>query len=187
MKDLKEEITREAHDVVRGALEFKQEEPYSPERRKFLTLMILGLGAFLSAIVGLPILGLALQPLLQPPKEVWRPVGKVDDFAIDTTTQVVFTNAYDHPWGGVSSKETAWLRRTGPTSFTAYSEYCQHLGCPVRWNADAQLFYCPCHGGVYYPNGQVAAGPPPRPLQQYGTRIHDGQVEVKTGAIPFAY
>lgn len=184
---MKDEIGRQTRDVVRGALEFKQEEPYSPERRKFLVLVILGCGGIISAIVGLPFLGLLVQPWLQTPKEVWRTVGKVDDFAINTTTQVVFENAYQHSWSGEASKESAWLRRTGPTAFTAFSEFCQHLGCPVRWNADADLFYCPCHGGVYYANGTVAAGPPPRPLQQYQTRVRNGYVELKPGAIPFAY
>jgi len=67
---MKEEIGREAHDIVRGALEFTQEEPYPPERRKFLVLVILGCGGIISAIVGLPLLGLFLQPLLQTPKDV---------------------------------------------------------------------------------------------------------------------
>lgn len=187
MKDEIGRIEREASDVVRGALEFKQDEPYSPERRKFLTLVVLACGGLISAIVGIPLLGIFLQPLLQPPKEVWRAVGRVDSFALNTTTQVVFENEYTHPWGGVSAKESAWLRRTGPTTFEAYSEYCQHLGCPVLWNAGAKLFYCPCHGGVYYANGEVAAGPPPRPLQKYPTRIRAGYVELKTGPIPFAY
>lgn len=184
---MKDEIERQVREVVQGALEIRQEEPYSPERRKFLVLVILACGGLISAIVGIPFLAIFLQPLLQPPQQVWRVVGKVDDFAINTTTQVVFQNAYQHPWGGVSSKESAWLRRSGPTTFAAFSEYCQHLGCPVRWNAQAQLFYCPCHGGVYYSNGQVAAGPPPRALQQYPTRIRDGYVELKTAPIPLAY
>ncbi len=184
---MKDVIGREARDVARGAREFKQEEPYSPERRKFLVLVILGCGGLISAIVGLPVLGVLLQPLLQPPDEVWRVVGKVDDFAVSSTTQVVFQNASQHPWGGDASKETAWLRRVSPTTFIAFSEYCQHLGCPVRWTPEAQLFYCPCHGGVYYANGEVAAGPPPRALQQYQTRIRDGYVELKTAPIPFAY
>src|SRR5579875_2688947 len=187
MREDMERAEHEAREVVRGAMEFRQDEPYSPERRKFLVLVILACGGVISAIVGLPLLGVFLQPLLQPPKEVWRAVGKVDDFVIGSTTQVTFENSYQHPWSGVSSKESAWLRRVGATNFSAFSEYCQHLGCPVRWNADAQLFFCPCHGGVYYANGSVAAGPPPPSLREYQTRVREGYVELKTGAIPFAY
>ena len=35
---------------------------------------------------------------------------------------------------------------------------------------DAELFLCPCHGGVYYADGTVAGGPPPQPLFRYGVR-----------------
>jgi menaquinol-cytochrome c reductase iron-sulfur subunit len=40
---------------------------------------------------------------------------------------------------------------------------------------------CPCHGGVYYKDGSVAAGPPPRPLERYPVRVQDGQVEILVG------
>ena len=43
--------------------------------------------------------------------------------------------------------------------FVAFSVNCAHLGCPVRWLREAHLFMCPCHGGVYYEDGRVAAGP----------------------------
>jgi menaquinol-cytochrome c reductase iron-sulfur subunit len=41
---------------------------------------------------------------------------------------------------------------------------CAHLGCPVSWFQESGLFMCPCHGGVYYANGERASGPPPRGL-----------------------
>src|SRR5262249_12781404 len=41
---------------------------------------------------------------------------------------------------------------------------CAHLGCPVEWFQESGLFLCPCHGGVYYANGERASGPPPRGL-----------------------
>ncbi|HLV79830.1 MAG TPA: hypothetical protein VKT32_06085 [Chthonomonadaceae bacterium] len=43
---------------------------------------------------------------------------------------------------------------------------------------------CPCHGGDYYPDGKVAAGPPPKALTRYPVRIYNGQVEIQTSAIP---
>jgi menaquinol-cytochrome c reductase iron-sulfur subunit len=61
---------------------------------------------------------------------------------------------------------------------------CTHLGCPVSWLAGARLFMCPCHGGVYYPDGRVAAGPPPEPLPRYPVRVRNGQVELMVSAIP---
>ena len=53
----------------------------------------------------------------------------------------------------------------------AFRINCTHLGCPVRWLPDARLFMCPCHGGVYYANGERASGPPPRGLYEYRWRV----------------
>jgi menaquinol-cytochrome c reductase iron-sulfur subunit len=73
------------------------------------------------------------------------------------------------------------LRRTGDREFTAFGLNCTHLGCPVNWRPGAELFLCPCHGGVYYADGSVAGGPPPRPLVRYSIRIGGGnRVQVLT-------
>ena len=42
-----------------------------------------------------------------------------------------------------------WLINGGyhVLQFTAFGLNCSHLGCPVNWRPDAQLFLCPCHGG----------------------------------------
>jgi len=66
----------------------------------------------------------------------------------------------------------------------AFAVNCTHLGCPVRWKEEASLFMCPCHGGVYYKDGTVAAGPPPKALTQYQVRVNGGAVEIKTSPVP---
>ena len=43
---------------------------------------------------------------------------------------------------------------------------------------------CPCHGGVFYADGQHASGPPPRRLYQYDHKIENGQLWVRGGQIP---
>ena len=52
-----------------------------------------------------------------------------------------------------------------PTAGTvvAFSAICTHKGCVVK--PDAAEFACPCHGSRYdSANGEVTAGPAPRPL-----------------------
>ncbi|MBS1607102.1 MAG: (2Fe-2S)-binding protein, partial [Bacteroidetes bacterium] len=40
------------------------------------------------------------------------------------------------------------------------------------------------HGGAYYPDGTVAAGPPPKPLVRYETRVRNGRIEIRTSPLP---
>ncbi len=155
----------------------------SPDRRRFLVMLNLGLSSLAAALLGVPVVGFLLAPLLKQPPPVWRAVGPVDGFASGRTVEVTFLNPSPQPWAGYAAKTAAWLRRDGRT-FTAYSIDCTHLGCPVDWLPAAGLFMCPCHGGVFYKDGVVAAGPPPRPLQQYPVRVRAGQVEIRTSPLP---
>jgi menaquinol-cytochrome c reductase iron-sulfur subunit len=153
-------------------------------RRKFLVRLSVGLGALAAAIVSVPIVAYLLEPWLRLPTQVWRAVGAVDDFKVGTTTAVTFRNASALPWSGPSSESAAWLRRDSQDQFTVFTVNCAHLGCPVRWLPDAELFMCPCHGGVYYNDGTVAAGPPPHGLPKYQVRVRNGQVEILTSPVP---
>lgn len=158
--------------------------PPTPERRRFLSRLSIGLSAAIGAVLGLPVVGFLLSPLTRRTPRVWRPVGKVDHFKVGETVSVVFEDASPLPWAGVTARTAAWLRRDDESHFTAFTVHCTHLGCPVRWVPDAGLFLCPCHGGVYYADGTVSAGPPPKPLPQYPVRVSEGQVEIQTSPIP---
>lgn len=154
------------------------------QRRRFLARASVGLVVVGGAALSAPGIAFVVAPLLNDGPTEWRPVGKVESFKVGTTTNVVFMDATPLPWAGVTAKTGAWLRRTSEAEFVAFSVNCAHLGCPVRWLQDANLFMCPCHGGVYYADGRVAAGPPPRPLSRYPVRVRDGQVEIRTQPIP---
>jgi menaquinol-cytochrome c reductase iron-sulfur subunit len=136
------------------------------------------------AVVGVPIVAYLLSPLLNPAKNVWRTVARVDQLRVGDTLEVQFQDPSPLPWAGQTALTAAWLRRTGEQTFIAFAINCAHLGCPVSWLPDAQLFMCPCHGGVYYADGRVAAGPPPRGLFQYQTRVVGQEVQLLTQGLP---
>jgi len=162
-------------------------EPAAPPgRRRFLVALVLALGAIVTFIVEVPVFIFSMSAWLRRPSPVWRRVGPVSHFKIGETVAVSFDNAAPLPWDGTAGRTAAWLQRHSKQEFTAFSVNCTHLGCPVQWKPDANLFLCPCHGGVYYPNGDVAGGPPPKPLPRYRVRITAGEVEIETGPIPFA-
>jgi menaquinol-cytochrome c reductase iron-sulfur subunit len=156
----------------------------SPERRKLFTRLSIGAGCVGAALIGVPVAGFLLAPLFEAVARKWRSVGRVDQFQQGATVEVRFEDASSVAWAGVTGQTGAWLRRNANGEFKAFSINCTHLGCPVRWLPDAELFMCPCHGGVYYMDGTVAAGPPPRPLTEYPVRVRDGQVEILTSPTP---
>jgi quinol---cytochrome c reductase iron-sulfur subunit, bacillus type len=153
-------------------------------RRRFLSRLSLGLSGLAGAVVAVPIVAYLLSPLINPAPRVWRDVGRVDDFKVGETKEVAVVDPSSLPWAGQTALTAVWVRRTGEVAFTAFAVNCTHLGCPVNWQAGASLFLCPCHGGVYYADGRVAGGPPPKPLPRYDVRVQDGVVQVQTQPLP---
>lgn len=153
-------------------------------RRNFFERLCIGLTGVCALVLGVPLVGFVLAPLFRKTPQKWINIGKVDGFEIGKTVSVSFTDPSSLPWAGITAKSAAWLRRDSATEFIAFSVNCTHLGCPVRWLPDAELFMCPCHGGVYYKDGTVAAGPPPRPLIRYDVRINGDEVQLLSAAIP---
>lgn len=64
-------------------------------------------------------------------------------------------------------------------SYAAYSLVCTHLGCIVRWEPKNKDFHCPCHGGKFDPEGNVIAGPPPKPLNKLKLSVAGNDIFVE--------
>jgi menaquinol-cytochrome c reductase iron-sulfur subunit len=160
--------------------------PQEISRRRFFEKLSIALIGVCSAIVGLPLIGFIVGPLFRKVPEKWLKIGKLDDFQIGKTVAVTVIDPSPLPWAGVTAKSGVWLRRVSEDGFIAFSANCTHLGCPVRWLEGAELFMCPCHGGVYYGDGNVAAGPPPHPLYRYDVRVQNGEVQMKQAIVPIS-
>ena len=158
--------------------------PEEISRRRFVEKLSIGLVGLCSAIVGVPLIGFILAPFFRKVPEKWVAIGKPDDFQIGKTVAVTVTDPSSLPWAGVTAKSGVWLRRVNENEFIAFSANCTHLGCPVRWLEGADLFMCPCHGGVYYEDGSHASGPPPRGLFEYEYRVQNGRLLIEAGQLP---
>jgi menaquinol-cytochrome c reductase iron-sulfur subunit len=154
------------------------------ERRSFLYKGVAMLGGLAALAVAIPGIGFFFSPFFKKKKQVWQSVGKQEEFKAGTISRVSFPDPSPLPWAGVVAETAAWLKRSEDGGFVAFSVNCTHLGCPVRWVSDAKLFLCPCHGGVYTQDGEVAGGPPPRSLFQYPVRVLDGKVEILSSELP---
>ena len=68
-------------------------------------------------------------------------------------------------------------KRTGASSFVAFSRLCTHEGTPVDISGSG--FFCPNHGSQFDNNGQVTAGPATQALQALTTN-YDAATDVLT-------
>jgi Rieske Fe-S protein len=154
-------------------------------RRNFLVTLGMGLNAIAAALLAVPIIGYlggALKNRLRD--QAWITLGKIDAFPIGQTRLATYTNPFTTPWDGETAEMPCWVRRIADDRFQVFAINCTHLGCPVRWFPESGLFMCPCHGGVYYEDGQHASGPPPRRLYEYEYKVDGGQLMVRGGQLP---
>jgi menaquinol-cytochrome c reductase iron-sulfur subunit len=138
-----------------------------PARRTFFRLLTYGLGAVVAALAGIPYVGYLFGARRAPVD--WVLLGPVADFPPNETRLVNFDSPIRRPWDGMVAHTGVYVRYEGTDEAKGYkflvlAVNCAHLGCPVEWFAESGLFMCPCHGGVYYANGEHASGPPPRGL-----------------------
>ena len=76
----------------------------------------------------------------------------------------------------------------GVEDFIALSSTCPHLGCQVNWEGQNKRFFCPCHNGVFNPEGKGIGGPPGEAgqnLPRYPLKIENGllMIEVPVEAL----
>lgn len=87
------------------------------------------------------------------------PVGTAKKFTVPNTTN------------------TALLVHLENNNFKAFSNICTHQGCEVDYNAQANLFVCPCHGARFNAaDGSVSRGPTRTPLAAYEVTAQNGSI-----------
>jgi len=154
-------------------------------RRNFMNLTTQAAGGIAVAAFTLPALGFALAPIFKRQPFDWQIIGRPSDFSELAYVTKVLTIV---PGIGEAGKSIAYVRKRDPqidtephdqfNNYIALSSRCMHLGCPVRYVEAAERFVCPCHGGVYNFRGEVAGGPPVRPLDRFYTYESDGYVYI---------
>ena len=151
--------------------------------------LLLKVGAFFNAVVGVAVAVPVIKYLFSPAKpddayKSWVSLGSIETFPVGETRLAKFTNPVSRAWDGETDRIACWVRRISQREFQVFAINCAHLGCPVRWFPQSQLFMCPCHGGAYYADGSRASGPPERGLFTYDTKIIDGALQINAGQMP---
>ena len=92
----------------------------------------------------------------------------------------------DYPVG-ISEKwkktQRVWIIRQ-PQGFYVFWARCTHLGCTPNWFDVEGRFKCPCHGSNFNRDGDVIAGPAPKPLWRCAVKLaDDGQLLIDKGRL----
>ena len=158
-----------------------------PSRRAMLLKLGILFNAAVGAVLAIPVLRYLLSPVTRQRKQgydAWISLGPLDQFPAGQTRMATYQHPSANPSDGETANIPCWVRRLEGETFQIFAINCAHLGCPVRWFPQSNLFMCPCHGGAYYQDGSRASGPPERGLFEYRYKVEQGALLIKTGEMP---
>jgi len=137
----------------------------APSRREFLYYIW---GASMALLLGESTAGIIWFSL---PRFKEGTFGGVFDFAVSKFPQTAGAPPASEPAGRFHV-----IHAEDDSLVTLYG-VCTHLGCLPKWQTEK--FACPCHGSQYTLTGNWIAGPAPRGLDIFPTKVtfEDGTVE----------
>jgi len=160
--------------MVRSAVDDTTEPGTS--RRSFYLSVIYGLWGLITAALSVP----AFVYLFFPPKarndDDWVEAADISKLDPKTPMEVFFRRNRLDGWKLTSEKNTVWVVKLPDQKVVAFGPQCTHLGCAYHWDEGKSEFICPCHSSIFSIDGKVVAGPAPRPLDRYQTRIEGNKL-----------
>jgi Rieske Fe-S protein len=163
----------------------RNDEPNAISRRWMLLSAGIALNGLVGAVLAVPIVRYLFAPWRKDASfNSWVSLGDLSLFPVGETRLANYKNPAANSWDGQTDNVACYVRREGADQFKVFAVNCAHLGCPVRWFPQSQLFMCPCHGGVYYADGSRASGPPERGLFTYDWQIVSGELKIDAGQMP---
>lgn len=157
-------------------------ESHEVQRRDFVNIILVALGSVISLIIGIPAIAYLLSPAIKVhQEEAWIPLGPLDSYPLDEPKLFSYTRTTVNGWEKTVSSFGAYVWRygTGESDVRVYSNMCTHLSCRVTWKEDSNIYFCPCHDGQFNTEGDVVAGPPPKPLYEYEVKVEEGVLTIK--------
>jgi len=151
-----------------------------PARRSFLGVL-LGAGmASVGALLSVPLLRFVLHPLLRATTPLaWSEVGNAEELAAALPTKKLIAVEQRDGWRKIVSERAVYVIKQENGQLAVLSSICPHLGCSVAWQAEKNVFSCPCHGGLFASDGKLLGGPPPRRMDFLESKIEGGVLIVQ--------
>lgn len=148
-------------------------------RRNFFKVGFSVLMGFLTIIFGWPLFSFLLGSARgRGEKENFVKVPDFGSLPIGKPTKLTFQYVEEQAFLRQNTFYDVWVIKSSSTEAKVFSPLCTHLSCHYGWNPNERVFACPCHGSVFNPNGEVIAGPAPRPLDTLPYKIQNGELYV---------
>ncbi|HSB00081.1 MAG TPA: ubiquinol-cytochrome c reductase iron-sulfur subunit, partial [Anaerolineales bacterium] len=144
-------------------------------RRGFIKGTAAAIGGLIGALVGIPSLAYLLSPATQAKVDSDTiGLGPLENYPVGIPTRVDFTRTKVNGWERTALNYGLFVVRKSESEVRVFSDVCTHLGCRVNWHSDVQHYISPCHDGHFDILGKNVSGPPPRPLDEFNTKIENG-------------
>ena len=161
--------------MARTVTEMTTENKNRLSRRDFIKAVTALIGGTIATFTGIPLIGYLLAPALRKEEDTNTiSVGPLEKYPIGVPTHFGFVNTQVNGWERTSKVIGMYILRKEDGSVRVFSDICTHLSCLVTWHPDIQEYISPCHDGHFDKEGSVTKGPPPRPLDEFETKIEDG-------------
>jgi menaquinol-cytochrome c reductase iron-sulfur subunit len=153
-------------------------------RRRFLELLTEFLMGLLALVVAFPAVAYFLAPLRKKSgvggsEPGFQDVGPIADLPSGEWRLVSLEVVQADGWKKSRVRHAIWVQKKADGNLVVLSSICPHLGCPVNWHPDQSQFFCPCHGGVFNPDGRQISGPPPRAMDPLEFEVREGRLWVR--------
>lgn len=152
-------------------------------RRDFVKAATAIIGGFIGAVIAIPAIGYLISPALRnDDDDVWINLGPLDKYPLGIPNLFEFTRTKVNGWERTGMSYGVFVVRQDKKNVRVFSNICTHLGCHISWHSNIQNYVSPCHDGHFDILGKVVSGPPPRPLDEFHTKIENGNVFIQLPA-----
>lgn len=158
-----------------------KDAPDNTGRRNFLSGITWGISGLIGLAFGIPAIGYIIGPALKEEQETWLEMGAISKVTLGTPTLFKKKIIQQVGWSTKEDEVNVYILSKDGHDYQAISNVCTHLACRVRWIAEEETFLCPCHNAGFDKNGDVAFGPPPKPLDRFEVKIEDEKILIKLG------
>ena len=153
-------------------------------RRDFIKGTAAVIGGLIGAVIALPSIAYLLSPALQKEEDTDTvDLGPLENYPVGVPTRFDTTRTKVNGWERTGTIYGMYVVKKSENEVRVFSDICTHLGCRISWHADQEHYISPCHNGHFDIVGNVVSGPPPRPLDEYITKIENGNLLVQLPAV----